>query len=153
MKFVFALLILVCINLNCGSAPSPQDSSVLLDVPVTPVWEDPTAGMDSARLVIQSEGELRRLWSDALINKNFAGVDFTAQTLLVASAGERPGHAWRIEITRARIIRDTLHVFVRELIGCATTGMQIRPIAVVAVPKLQIPVRFQDVGDWQEVCR
>lgn len=151
-----ALLVgFVALLASCDSTAGPED---LINGPIQlfPLPEGSIARwsseLDSMTAVLRSADEWHALWAPASAPYAVPQIDFQRFMLLLVATGERGGHAWNVRIDSAVVARDTLVVHFHEHVTCATTGMMVRPVDVVAVERRRGVTTFRHDGVAREPC-
>lgn len=154
-----AVPVLVGSALACCGMPAVSDAEprFLPDGPVAhrliiPPADTPFSaralwsGLPFLRAVVGSEREWEELFSHLESPPARVKVDYAAEMLLVAAAGEQYEGNYRITIDTVNVARDTIRAVVTDHLP-APGGPMLAPVtpwAVVAIPRAANPVVFID---------
>lgn len=120
-----------------------------LDSTLASWYRSNSALEDSARIVVRTSAEWTTLWNRIVANHApkppVPAIDFEKEMLLVAAMGTRPtgGHAIEIEAVDRDGSSITASVRTRSPgKNCMTTQALTAPVAIVRIPRSDLPVRF-----------
>jgi PrcB C-terminal len=115
------------------------------------IGKGPMSGIDASRqVVVRTAADWTTLWRlHAPGGQPMPAVDFSRETVVGVFAGTRPTSGYGVEIVRATDANGTLtvdYVETRPAPGAVTAQIVTTPYHLVAVPKHDGEVRFQDTG-------
>ncbi len=154
-----ASILLAC-SVACG-APTVTSPSVTQQpsrLVATPVPLDGAAGMiaysgyhEAARIVIRSDADWRSAWATLHAGSSpvppVPPVDFSREMVLLAALGDRPSGGFGVAIREVTFDGSTVGAAVVETRPgprCIVTAVVTQPVAVVTVPRSDVPVVFLD---------
>ena len=115
------------------------------------IFNDGGSGLNAIRAVIQTSGELDRVWEVLRRNKSEPAphVDFSRDMLVIAGMGWQPEAGYRIRISSVRDTARLLEITVDLAIStadCTKAGYATidHPVVIVRVPRSQSTAVFQD---------
>jgi hypothetical protein len=117
--------------------------------PVTVIDRGIQSRMDQAKqVVVHTEDEWEQLWREHAGARPRPPVDFSQEMVLAVFLGTRPTAGWGVEIASvAREGQTTVARYreTRPAPGTMAAQVVTSPYAIVAVPKTEGPVRFEQV--------
>ncbi|HYH79435.1 MAG TPA: protease complex subunit PrcB family protein [Longimicrobium sp.] len=99
------------------------------------------------RCVIQNQDDWTevRILGSLRLPRDFAGIDFPRETVLIAGLGARPTAGYAVRFDSLAVRNDTLFAFVGRLSpapGAVLTAGTVSPVEVLRIPKHRGPVVF-----------
>lgn len=155
----------------CGGGPPPAPAGPSGPAPLTPLdasdrlYSDNGEGIvDSVRIVVRDQGELRDEWSRATRHQTSPApppdIDFEEHMVVVVGAGRMtPQDRIRVDSVGIRELPDAmgnprrvLVVRVRTIRGCQQLNLDAYPVEIVRVPYFDGPVRFTGRTEQDPNC-
>ena len=121
-------------------------------LPLRSLLQEHNTGLrDSTRRVITDSASLARIWAQAYARRGTVPpvprIDFAREMVIVAIMGVRNTGGYTIHVDSAVARAGELRVYVRRTMPgptCGTTAAITEPVAMVAVPRFDGPVMFEE---------